>query len=125
MRECACVRENFACKLSSQISQWACQVIVLNVDTHCQWRPSSVRAKGPRLCRNVDFGRPCCSMMTFEFTTGYGMTLIHAIMTARASVFIAISTMRARFDLESSTDIPDTHGVTRQVLLVSLVAQVR
>ena len=77
-------------ELSSQISQLACQVIVLSVDTHCHWRPSSVRAKRPRLCRSVDFGWPSCSMMTFEFTT-----VIHAIMTARASVFIAISTMRA------------------------------
>ena len=82
-------------ELSSQILQLACQVIILSVDTHCHWCPSSVRAKRPRLCRSVDFGRPSCSMMTFEFTTGYVMTMIHAIMTARASVFIAILTTRA------------------------------
>ena len=100
--------ENGNCwELSSQISQLACQVIVLSVDTHCHWRPSSVTAKRPRLCRSVDFGRPSCSMMTFEFTTGYVMTMIHAIMTARKC---NLDHACASFDRESSTA---THGVTR------------
>ena len=62
-------------------------------------------AKRPRLCRSIDFGRPSCSMMTFEFTTGHVMTMNQAIMR-RAQVFYY------NFDYErkSSTAI---HGVGR------------